>query len=75
MPFWDGLKIIEEGRKKVSEERLWEQYLTIYPHMTEENFVSFNEFKSDAFKPASSKKTKNEIMNEVKNIIELTLAR
>ena len=73
MPFMDGLKIIAAGRKKESDNRLWEQYLTIYPHMTEENFVSFTEFKSDAYKPKETKKTTEDILNDVKHIIDLTV--
>ena len=73
MPFMDGLKIIAAGRKKKSDNRLWEQYLTIYPHMTEENFVSFTEFKSDVYKPKETKKTTEDILKDVKDIIDLTV--
>lgn len=73
MPFWDGLKIIEAGRKKESDRRLWEQYLTVYPHMTEENFISFSDFKKDAYSPKEARKTKEDILKDVKHIIDLTV--
>ena len=71
----DGLKILSEGRKAVNEQRLWEQYLTVYPHMTSENFISFSDFKADVEKPKDKVQTKADIMLSVKNIINLTIER
>lgn len=73
MPFMDGLNVIAAGRKKESDRRLWEQYLTVYPRMTEENFISFSDFKKDAYSPKEARKTKEDILKDVKHIIDLTV--
>lgn len=62
-----------EGRKVEDEDRLWQQYVSVYPIMTEENFVTFENFKKGNFGKKLSTQTKDEILLEVKGIINLTV--
>lgn len=73
MPYQDALRIIAKGREKDFEKRLWDQYVSIYPYMNEENFISFEEFKDKTVKPVESTRTKEDVLGEVEGIIEMTL--
>lgn len=73
MEYLDAILVLNEGKKEVDDARLWSQYLTIYPKMTEENFISYQDFKADAYKPPEAKATKDSILLGVKDIIELTV--
>ena len=75
MNYMDGLMVLSEGRKAENDARLWQQYLSIYPHMTPENFISYAEYREEALKPAETQKNTAEIMLKVKNIINLTIER
>lgn len=73
MPYQDALKVIAKGREKDSEKRLWDQYVSIYPYMNDDNFISFEEFKNKTVKPAEPTRTKEDVLDEVEDIIEMTL--
>ncbi len=73
MPYQDALKVIAKGREDDFEKRLWDQYVSIYPYMNDDNFISFEEFKNKAVKPVEPARTKEDVLGEVENIIEMTL--
>lgn len=73
MPYRDALRVIAKGREKDFEQRLWNQYVSIYPYMNEENFISFEEFKDKTVKPVEPTRTKEDVLGEVEGIIEMTL--
>lgn len=74
LKFDDGLKVIAEGYKRRTDDKLWAQYCTAYPYMTEENFITFEQFKKEAYASTEHKpqKTKTEIMTDVEKIIGYT---
>ena len=62
--------------KKSVENKQWDLYLAVYPHMTTETFKTFEEFKGNPTKQATStntnrkrEKTKEEILLEVENLL------
>lgn len=73
--FEDGFSLIEVALDKEIEEKLWQQWLCIYPNMSEDNFISFNDFLRESKKPKVSPKNTKEILEEVENIINLTLKK
>lgn len=44
MPFEFAVKAIKHSIEQNNERRVWEQWLTIYPHMNKDNFISFEDF-------------------------------
>jgi hypothetical protein len=58
------INLIYETR---NEKKTWDIYLAIYPNMTSETYMSFEEFKKP--KPKKNKKTKEEILDDVRLIM------
>lgn len=73
MPYQDALRVIAKGREKDFEKRLWDQYVSIYPYMNDDNFISFEDFRSKTVKPVEPSRTKEDVLNEVEDIIGMTL--
>lgn len=46
---------------------MWDLYCSVYPNMTKDTYMSFEEFKTP--KPQKPKKTKEEILNDVRLIM------
>lgn len=60
-------KMIKDAYKNEIEDMLWEQWLVDYTKMdTRENFVSFEDYKNNAFK-TNETKNKNKIKNKDEN--------
>lgn len=59
LPFRAGIKQINKAAEEEKDARLWEAWLTLYPNMTEENFISFEEFKG---KQTKKKQTDQDMM-------------
>lgn len=71
----DGLNIILQGFKKEREEKLYQQYVVLYPLMDEKNFISFEEFL-DKFNIENKQEiqySKEETRKKVKEIIDMTI--
>lgn len=62
----DLIEIINMIKTEEQEEKMWDLYCAIYPKMTKETFISFDDFKNPKIKP---KKTKEEILNDVRLIM------
>ena len=45
LPFMVGLKFIRKAIDENTDKRIWQMWLAIYPHMTKENFISFEDYK------------------------------
>lgn len=45
MPYEIGIRQINKAIEEENDSRLWEVWLTVYPNMSEKNFLSFEEFK------------------------------
>lgn len=59
LPYQIGIKQINKAIEEEKDSRLWEVWLTLYPGMTEENFISFEEFKG---KQTKKKQTDQDMM-------------
>jgi len=55
LSFSFGYELILKCYEQSAENSLWQMWLTIYPNMTEENFISFAEYKDMAVKNAKQK--------------------
>ena len=64
MELFEFMKLLNVAIMKDLEERLWQQWKVDYARMSEENFISFNDYKEKAMKP----KVDNKI--NVKKILE-----
>lgn len=62
------IEIIQMIYEERNDKKMWELYLCVYPNMTKETYVSFEEFKKP--KPSKPKKTKEEILNDVRLIMD-----
>lgn len=59
----DGISLINKGLEKANEENAFRIWLTIYPNMTKDNFIPFDEFYNP--KPKTiSKKSAEEMLRE-----------
>lgn len=73
--YYDGLNIIIQGFRKEREEKLYQQYVVLYPLMDEKNFISFEEFL-DKFSIENKQETqhsKEETRKKVKEIIDMAI--
>lgn len=64
LDFQDGIQLIAKARRQNKEDRQFELYASAYPHMTEENFMQFDEF----YNPDAIEDDRNaeDILSEVK---------
>lgn len=73
MPWRIGLELVEAGAEKSRRNEYWMLYCSTYPHMDSETFQGFEEWYSGIVnRAAASTKSKEEIMENVKNIIDMT---
>jgi hypothetical protein len=63
--------LLIDAYKKDFEDKLWQQWLVIYPDMIrmgKENFISFENFKKEAFKPKLEKVDVKEVLKDAESI-------
>lgn len=72
LPWREGAEIVREGRERTQKDRFWLLYCNMYPNMTEETFVDFDEWYEDLKRPAIPKKSVDEIMTDVNRIVGMT---
>ena len=67
------MKLLIEALRKERENDAWDMWLTLYPKMTKEDFMSFEDFKKEVIKPVvrTSNKTREEIEEEMLKIVAL----
>ena len=70
MPVDLGIEIIKKAYEKTNENKAWDLYLTKYPHMTEKNYMPFEDFYKVDRKPKKIL-SEQEILMDVKGIIDL----
>ena len=65
-----AIRVINKLYEDKMSTKLWEQWLAIYPNMTKESFISFEDFKNSCIvKPTvTSVKSKADILAEVARI-------
>ena len=71
--YYDGLQLIAKAKDRRTEDRQWQLYCGVYPHMDKDSFVSFeNFFKKPAKQPeAIARRTKYQILEEANKLKEL----
>lgn len=69
MPYDYGMDIINAGIDNLKKEKMWQLYLSVYPKMTEETFMSFDDFMEYQKKPQQPAHKKEEILDNVRNIL------
>jgi hypothetical protein len=64
--------LIEKAREKEREGRMWEEYLSIRPNMTQENFMTYSDFKDKLYiNPVKrSNKSKDDIIKNAQRIAQ-----
>lgn len=74
--FEDGYDFIKVAYESDKEEKIWQLWTSLYPNMTKENYISFEEFKNSII-PSGQAEIEDldteEILDKVNNIINLTL--
>jgi len=72
MPYRDALKLIKKAQKQNQKEMLFDLYASAYPHMTKENYMTFEDFlekSTGEYKNYNSQSTE-ELMAEIEEIEE-----
>lgn len=65
----DGIGIIKKADEKHVEERAFQLYTARYPWMTEKNFITFEEFHKPQNNEQYEQKTADEIINDVREMM------
>lgn len=78
----------EKANQEKEDDRLYQLWTNLVPHMTKESFVSFNEYKRNIFNKPSNKsnsnsmsnivesnKSEEEILQDAKNILNMDIGR
>lgn len=74
MDWREATEVIKEGREQDQRRRYWQMYCNMYPFMTEDTFVQFDEwYEGLKAKTQKSGQTVEEIMSGVSDIINMTL--
>ena len=70
MDISDGLQIIAKALEEVEKERAWEMWLTEYPNMNADNFISFSDYHKLQTTPIKKmeKRSEQEKLNEIEMI-------
>lgn len=63
--------LLYDAYQKEIEDKLWQQWLAIYPNMGEENFISFQDYKEKCLKPELKKIDVKEILKDAEEIKRL----
>lgn len=73
LPWREGAEIVKAGREQKQRDDHWLMYCNMYPRMTEETFVEFNEWYNGLKQEQTPAKTSEEIMADVNKIISMTI--
>lgn len=77
LPWWEGAEIVNAGREQKQRDDHWLVYCSMYPHMTQDSFVKFDEWYNSLKQEKTPEKipaqTAEEIMTNVNKIINMTI--
>ena len=65
-----GGELIIKAYQEKEKEKAWQVYLTVYPKMTEETFVSFDDWMEEMISRKESNESVEEILVGVKDILD-----
>lgn len=63
-----GINIINRAIQERDKDKLWQQWLVMYPYMDEENFISFEDFYDSMRIDNTMHKSKGELLAEAEEI-------
>lgn len=74
MDAYYGLKLIEKAYKEKTNSIIWDMWISLYPNMDKDHFISFEDFKkqnlSEPNEHRNPIKTKEEIYKQADKILE-----
>ncbi|WP_106531913.1 hypothetical protein [Planomicrobium soli] len=70
LPFSIASGLYVKAMEKYQDEKLWEMWLSVYPQMDKDSFVSFEQFKLNARKQKHTKRSEEEIIKDSNNILK-----
>jgi hypothetical protein len=72
IPAKTGIELYLKAAEKIHEKYAWDQWLTVYPNMTKENFVSFNDFLKQLKTPhrLKDRRSDEEIIRDAELILK-----
>lgn len=70
MPLKFATDCLKNAAEKQNERRVWEQWLTIYPNMDKESYVSFSDFLEESKQQVDRRNT-NDLLAEISKAAEL----
>ena len=68
--YYDGLQLIAKAKDRRTEDRQWQLYCGVYPHMDKDNFVSFDNFFKKPVKTIT-RRTKEQIRDDANKLKKL----
>lgn len=71
LDFSDGRDIMFKAVEKDREDRIWQLWVQLYPHMDKDNFKPFDEFLNmfkPSNKPSNVNQTKEELVAEIERV-------
>lgn len=72
----DGIKLINKAIKERDRQKIWDIWISCYPNMTKDNYITFEDFYDKATKKVTvSTKTAEEIYNEALEIRNKVLSK
>ena len=60
-----------KAKRENAEDKLWQRWLVDFARMNHENFVSFKDYKKEAFKPKPERLDREEILKDAEDIKRL----
>lgn len=73
LPWREGAEIVKAGKEQKQRDDFWLMYCNIYPRMTEDNFISFDEWYNGLKEQKPPARTPEDILADVNNIINMTI--
>lgn len=64
-----GIELIKKAYLEESKERAWQVYLTQYPYMTEESFITFEDYFKRLTAPPDTRTTED-ILGEISELTD-----
>jgi hypothetical protein len=70
MDLADGLKLYAKAREKRQEERLYQAWVSLYPHFSKDNFISWEEYSNrhNTIRLPESRKSAEQLIAEAADI-------
>lgn len=70
LPIKHITRLLIKAYEKQKENSAWELYVSLYPNMSEDTFISFEKFYNPQKKVEIEEKSEEEILREVKEILD-----